>query len=133
MTHLIHDLKNEIFFRLQQSKGKTPQKNLNKEKSSNVQKPEVLMQLISPYEELNGVLQPDYMLIVRYPESQRRAVITTINIFNPKMPKEQVAPFPKKGSKVTVRRYYKNIYKKPEYEMQPRIFIGIYFLKIWKI
>ena len=84
----------------------------------------MLLQSISPYKELDGLWQPDYMLLVEYPQNNRRATILSMCIFRPKLPVEQVKPFPPKDSDVSSRRYYKTVYKKPSEEMLPRIFIG---------
>ncbi|XP_033228955.1 WD repeat-containing protein 63-like [Belonocnema kinseyi] len=89
-----------------------------------VPRPDVLLQSISPYKALDGLIEPDYILLLQYPESIRRAVISTMNIFTPMIPVEQVKPFQKKESDISTRRYYRHIFKKPPYEMLPKIFIG---------
>lgn len=95
-----------------------------------VPRPDVLLQSISPYKELDGLIQPDYILLLQYPESIRRAVISTMNIFTPQISVEQVKPFPRKNSDISTRRYYRHIFKKPPYEMLPKLFIGNDFIPL---
>ncbi|XP_076644434.1 dynein axonemal intermediate chain 3 [Halictus rubicundus] len=85
-------------------------------------RPETLHPL-SPYKYLDRIMRPHYLLIVHHPDISRRVVITTLNILVPPFEKKRADNIPLTKD-ATVRRYFKNIVKKPDYEMSPSIFVG---------
>ncbi|XP_078051516.1 uncharacterized protein LOC144477655, partial [Augochlora pura] len=85
-------------------------------------RPETL-QPLSPYKHLDRILRPHYLLVVHHPDVSRRVVISTLSISIPQFEKQRADLIPL-SKDVTVRRYFKSIVKKPDYEMQPSIFLG---------
>ncbi|KAG7202748.1 hypothetical protein KM043_009919 [Ampulex compressa] len=103
-----------------------PSKKVSKQaqkKQRQVPRPEALEQSISPYKALDRVFRPEYILVVQYPDESRRPVITTLSMYRPKFHKEQVEPFPL-SEDITIRRYYKPVVKKPDFEMKPEMLVG---------
>ncbi|XP_076380384.1 dynein axonemal intermediate chain 3 [Megalopta genalis] len=91
-------------------------------KKAAMKRPETL-QPLSPYKHLDRIFRPHYLLIVHHPDVSRRVVISTLTIFVPEFQKQRV-DLTQSSKDVTVRRYFKNIVKKPDYEMQPSMFLG---------
>ncbi|KZC15061.1 WD repeat-containing protein 63 [Dufourea novaeangliae] len=81
------------------------------------------MKAASPYKHLDRIFQPHYLLIVQHPDISRRVRITTLSIFVPTFEKKRVDLVPP-AKDITVRRFFKNIVEKPDYEMLPRICVG---------
>lgn len=63
------------------------------------------------------------MLIVLHPNESRNVVITTITMYVPKFKKECVDVTPSTQD-ITVRKFFKNVIKKPDFVMQPKIYVG---------
>ncbi|XP_076294598.1 dynein axonemal intermediate chain 3 [Lasioglossum baleicum] len=87
-----------------------------------LKRPETLHPL-SPYKYLDRIMRPHYLLIVHHPDISRKVVITTLSIFVPPLKKHRLDNIPL-NKDATVRRYYKNIVEKPDYEMPPSILVG---------
>ncbi|XP_046142621.1 dynein axonemal intermediate chain 3-like [Osmia bicornis bicornis] len=82
-----------------------------------------LRKSISPLKTLDRVLKPHYVLMVQHPLESRRQVITTLSINVPKFEKERVdVTLPTKD--FTIRRFFRNIIKKPDFVMEAKINIG---------
>ena len=64
------------------------------------------------------------MLEVYHPDEERRVVITTMDFYSPMLQKQRVEPSTINDSDLSIRKYYKLIVKKPDYEMVPMILIG---------
>lgn len=65
------------------------------------------------------------MLEAKYPGEEMPVVITTMSIYNSKIKKELDDPKPNpKDDNVGVRKYYKLANAKPDYDLEPMIFIG---------
>lgn len=99
--------------------------NVKRDKSK-VQKPDVLLKATSPYKELDGIWHPDYVINVVHPQFERRLIITTMNIYFPKIRKEQTNYNSSENNDILFRKCFKNVLKKPSYEMEPKIFIGAF-------
>ncbi|XP_076231315.1 dynein axonemal intermediate chain 3 [Calliopsis andreniformis] len=77
----------------------------------------------SQYKYLDRIFRPHYLLIIQHPNESRRQVVTTLTIYSPqfeKVPADNLPP----ATDITVRRYYKNVVKKSDYVMTPKILIG---------
>jgi len=77
---------------------------------------------VSPFKVLDRVFHPDYIIIVKYPDN-RQLVITMVNMYIPKFHMEIIKPFARNDD-VTVRKHYRPIIKKPDFFMEPKIFVG---------
>ncbi|KAI4488451.1 hypothetical protein M0802_011624 [Mischocyttarus mexicanus] len=98
---------------------------LLKEKEKKLGKqPYALLESISPFETLNRIWRPYYMLIIHYPNENRRPVLSTFTVYSLKLKKQLDEPFPVMKTDITARRYYKFVQEKPDYIMKPEIFIG---------
>ncbi|XP_043520193.1 dynein axonemal intermediate chain 3-like isoform X2 [Frieseomelitta varia] len=92
-------------------------------KKGKVKRPEALIKSVSPFKILDRVFKPCYILVAQHPNESRNVVITTISMYVPKFEKKRVDVGPP-SQDVTVRRYFENIIKKPDYVMQPKIHVG---------
>lgn len=113
-----------LFNRLEKIYEKRKHLNIKREKSK-IPKPDILLQVISPYKELDGIWHPDYIINIIHPEFGRRLIITTMNIYFPKIHKEQTNYNSNQENDILFRKCFKNIMKKPIYDMEAKIFIGI--------
>ena len=86
------------------------------------ERPEAL-KTTSPYKRLDRVLRPFYKLVVHHPDDSRKQVITTLSIRVPKFEKKRLEVLPV-GNDITIRRFYRNVIKKPDFQMEAKIHIG---------
>ncbi|XP_043273310.1 dynein axonemal intermediate chain 3-like [Venturia canescens] len=111
--------------RLQPPEEKEKTGSRNKKKRKTIKRPEALLQSISPFKSFDGLFRPFYMLEVRRPGEEKPVVITTMSIHNPILEKKLDNPKPNpKDDNVGVRKYYKLENFKPDYDLEPFIFIG---------
>ncbi|CAL7938959.1 unnamed protein product [Xylocopa violacea] len=94
-----------------------------RKKKGQLKRPEALAMSISPFKKLDRILKPYYVLLVQHPDESRNMVITTINMKVPKFKKERVDIAPP-TTDVTIRQTFKNIIKKPDFVLQPKIHVG---------
>ncbi|XP_023288398.1 WD repeat-containing protein 63 [Orussus abietinus] len=87
-------------------------------------KPEALAESMSPFKVLDGIFKPEYLLVVKYPDSSRRAVLTAMSTHYPSLPRELVDPIPPSQDNVAVRKYYRYRPIKPDFEMVPELLLG---------
>ncbi|XP_017763039.1 PREDICTED: WD repeat-containing protein 63-like [Eufriesea mexicana] len=92
-------------------------------KKGQATRPDALTKSISPFKVLDRVFKPFYMLIVQHPNESRNVVITTITMYVPKFKKECVDVTPPTPD-ITIRKFFKNIIKKSDFVMQPKIYVG---------
>lgn len=98
-----------------------PRKDVQKEEQKKPLPPE-LMEFTSPFRSFDRLWKPYYTLIVQYPNESRCPMLTTFDIYSPKLKREEL--FPAIKTDITIRRYYKFVSEKPDYIMEPEIFIG---------
>ncbi|XP_031370075.1 WD repeat-containing protein 63-like isoform X3 [Apis dorsata] len=98
-------------------------KDTRKRKEAKVKRPEALVESISPYKILDRIFKPHYILVIQHPNESRKVVITTMTIYVPKFEKERIDVIPPTED-ITIRRFYKNIIEKPDFEMERNIYIG---------
>ncbi|XP_032679284.1 WD repeat-containing protein 63-like [Odontomachus brunneus] len=79
---------------------------------------------VSPFKILDRIFQPNYILIVQYPDESRRLVITTLNMYSPKFRVEQIEPLPVGRDDVAIRKYYRPIIEKADYVMESKMLVG---------
>ncbi|KAL2724882.1 dynein axonemal intermediate chain 3-like [Vespula maculifrons] len=102
-------------------KENIPRKDVQKEEQKKPLPPE-LMEFTSPFRSFDRLWKPYYTLIVQYPNESRCPMLTTFDIYSPKLKREEL--FPAIKTDITIRRYYKFVSEKPDYIMEPEIFIG---------
>ncbi|KAI4474391.1 hypothetical protein M0804_014883 [Polistes exclamans] len=95
-----------------------------KEKQKQGTLPYALLESTSPFEKFNRIWKPYYMLFIHYPNENRRPVLSTFTMHSSKLNKQLDEPFPIIKTDITMRRYYKLIKEKPDYNMKPEILIG---------
>ncbi|XP_008208358.1 WD repeat-containing protein 63-like isoform X1 [Nasonia vitripennis] len=97
-------------------------------KRKTVEKPQSLVQSISPYKILDGAFKPLYILIVQQANQTRNAVVTTMSLGRADLSKVQLEPRPRDDDPVTKRRHFKVSLEKGEEEyrlvISDRIFVG---------
>ncbi|XP_076761424.1 dynein axonemal intermediate chain 3 [Xylocopa sonorina] len=98
-------------------------KKIGRKKKGQLKRPEALAMSVSPFKKLDRILKPYYVLLVQHPDESRNMVITTISMQVPKFKKERVDIAPP-TTDVTIRQTFKNIIKKPDFVMQPKIHVG---------
>ncbi|XP_015191604.1 PREDICTED: WD repeat-containing protein 63-like [Polistes dominula] len=102
----------------------TKKETLLKEKQKQGTLPHALLESTSPFEMLNRIWKPYYVLFIHYPNENRRTVLSTFTMYYPNLKKQLDEPFPIIKTDITARRYYKLIQEKSDYIMKPEIFIG---------
>ncbi|XP_026674816.1 WD repeat-containing protein 63-like [Ceratina calcarata] len=110
------------FWDLKLERWQSYEKKVRKKKGQ-VKRPEGLEQAISPFKKLDRVFKPHYVLKVQHPHESRNVVITTITVHVHELEKERIDVTPAEAD-VTIRRFFRNVVKKPEIEMKPIIHVG---------
>ncbi|CAK9811661.1 Dynein axonemal intermediate chain 3 [Anthophora plagiata] len=111
------------FWDLKDKRWSKYEKKSRPKKKGQAKRPEALTKSISPFKKLDRIFKPHYLLTIQLPNESRNAVITTITIFVQKFKKECVDTI-QPTDDITVRRTFRNIIKKPDFVMQPRIHVG---------
>nr|XP_031832259.1 WD repeat-containing protein 63-like [Nomia melanderi] len=109
------------FWDLKRQKFEKETQRITKRKGT-IKRPETLRSA-SPYRHLDRIFRPHYLLLVHHPNVSRRVAISTLSIFVPQFEKKRVDLAPPTRD-ITIRRFFKNIVEKPDYETLPSIFVG---------
>lgn len=99
------------------------EKEKKEKRKGTVIRPEALTKSISPFKVLDRVFKPYYILTIQHPNESRNVVITTMSMYAAKFTKKRTDVAPSMQD-VTIRRYFENVIKKPDYVMKPMIHIG---------
>ncbi|XP_043587489.1 dynein axonemal intermediate chain 3-like isoform X1 [Bombus pyrosoma] len=98
-------------------------KEKKEKRKGTVMRPEALAKSISPFKVLDRIFKPYYVLTIQHPNESRNVVITTMSMYAPKFMKKRTGVVPSTQD-VTIRRYFENVIKKPDYMMKPMIHVG---------
>lgn len=98
-------------------------KEKKEKRKGTVIRPEALAKSISPFKVLDRIFKPYYILTIQHPNESRNVVITTMSMYAPKFMKKRTDVAPSTQD-VTIRRYFENVIKKPDFVMKPMIHVG---------
>lgn len=98
-------------------------KEKKEKRKETVIRPEALAKSISPFKVLDRIFKPYYVLTIQHPNESRNVVITTMSMYAPKFMKK-CTDVASSTQDVTIRRYFENVIKKPDYVMKPMIHVG---------
>ncbi|XP_043505750.1 dynein axonemal intermediate chain 3-like, partial [Polistes fuscatus] len=102
----------------------TKKENPLEEKQKQETLPHALLESTSPFETLNRIWEPYYILFIHYPNESRRPVLTTFTMRSSKLKKQLDEPFQIIKKDITARRYYKLVKEKSDFSMKPEFLIG---------
>lgn len=80
------------------------------------------MEFISPLRSFDRLWKPYYILLIEYPNESRYPMLSTFAMYFPKLKINEAFPVTKMD--ITTRRCFKFVFEKPDYTMEPEIFIG---------
>ncbi|XP_046814339.1 dynein axonemal intermediate chain 3-like [Vespa crabro] len=103
-------------------KENIPRKEETKKVNQKKAYPPILMESVSPLRSFDRIWKPYYILFIQYPNESRYPMLSTFTMYFPKLKKDEAFPVMKMD--ISTRRCFKFILEKPDYIMEPEIFIG---------